>query len=310
MQKINEILTEQQNTAVALGYFDGIHLGHRAVLKLASAEAEYGLVPLCFTFSERPSSVLSGCPANALMTETDKLKLLEQIGIKKVVEADFMALKDMPAKQFFDKILVGKLRAKKLFCGFNYRFGKNGEGDVVLLEELCKKQNIGFVAVKPTMINGQVVSSTLIRKLISDGEVSKANRMLGSRFGFSSVIEHGKQLGRTIGVPTINQPLISSMVVARFGVYASVVTLENGEKYCGVTNIGIKPTVADDTQNPLSETWMPEYDGGEIYGQTADIRLIEFIRQEKKFNGLAQLKTAIDIDKKKAVEIFNNQIDL
>lgn len=304
MQRVFKILPEQQNTAVALGFFDGVHLGHRSVLDSAAREKENGLLPICFTFSESPKTVLSGSLANALMTEDDKLKALEQIGISKVIEADFLKIKDMSATDFFDEILVKRLRAKKLFCGFNYRFGRNGEGDVKLLESLCQKNNIGFMALPPARYDDKIVSSTLIRQLISEGDIKTANNMLCGRFGFSSVIEYGRQLGRTIGTPTINQPLIKELAVPKFGVYVSLITLENGEKYCGVTNIGIKPTVGGTI--PLCETWMPEYRGGEIYGQKTDIRLLDFIRPEKKFGGLDELKTAIQNDSKKAVQIFND----
>ena len=146
------------------------------------------------------------------------------------------------------------------------------------------------------------MSSTLIRKLIAGGNVKKANELLCSRFGFSSVIEHGKRLGRELGTPTINQPLCSELVVPKFGVYASIVTLEGGDTYCGVTNIGIKPTVGGST--PLCETWMPQYKGGEIYGQSADIRLLEFIRSERKFSGIDELKNAIIDNSKTALKIY------
>ena len=116
------------------------------------------------------------------------------------------------------------------------------------------------------------------------------------------MIEHGKRLGRELGTPTINQPLFPKLAVPKFGVYASVVTLENGQKYCGVTNVGIKPTVGGTT--PLWETWMPEYYGGEIYGQSADVRLLEFIRPEKKFENLDTLKNTIVDNGKTALKIF------
>lgn len=305
MQKYNEILPENQNTAVALGFFDGLHIGHRNVIKLAVNEKQNGLLPVCFTFSQSPKSILNKTPANALMTEADKMNTLEKLGVEHMIEADFLSVKDMSAHLFFEEILVKKLQAKKLFCGFNYHFGKNGEGNAEMLEKLCKQHEIELTVIAPATVQGQVVSSTLIRSLIQSGNISLANKLLCSRFGFSSIIEYGRQLGRRIGTPTINQPLCKELVVPKFGVYVSAVTLESGKTYCGVTNIGIKPTVGGTV--PLCESWMPKYDGEEIYGQTADVRLIDFIREEKKFASIDELKSAIAENGKTALKIFENQ---
>lgn len=302
MQNFFEILPEKSGTAIALGYFDGLHKGHRNVLSLAAAEKENGLIPVCFTFSKSPKSVLNGTQSNALMTSEDKIKTLERLGIERTYQADFEKIMNMPAKDFAQKILIDTLKAEKLFCGFNYRYGKNGEGSAETLKSFCDNKGVELTVVPATESEGEVVSSTLIRKLITDGNVKRANELMCSRFGFSSVIEHGKRLGRELGTPTINQPLCSELVVPKFGVYASIVTLENGETYCGVTNIGIKPTVGGNT--PLCETWMPKYKGGEIYGQSADVRLLEFIRKERKFSGIDELKNAIIDNSKTALKIY------
>lgn len=302
MQNFFEILPEKSGTAIALGYFDGLHKGHRNVISLAAAEKENGLTPVCFTFSKSPKSVLNGTQSNALMTNEDKIKTLEGLGIERTYQADFEKIMNMPAKDFAQKILIDTLKAEKLFCGFNYRYGKNGEGSAKTLKSFCESKGIALTIVPATESEGEVVSSTLIRKLIIDGNVKRANELMCSSFGFSSVIEHGKRLGRELGTPTINQPLCSELVVPKFGVYASIVTLESGETYCGVTNIGIKPTVGGNT--PLCETWMPQYKGGEIYGQSADVRLLEFIRPERKFSGIDELKNAILDNSKTALKIY------
>ncbi|MGN0508908.1 MAG: riboflavin biosynthesis protein RibF [Ruminococcus sp.] len=302
MQNFFEILPEKAGTAIALGYFDGLHKGHRNVISLAAAEKKNGLTPVCFTFSKSPKSVLYGTQSNALMTNEDKIKTLERLGIERTYQADFEKIMNMPAKDFAQKILIDTLKAEKLFCGFNYRYGKNGEGSAETLKSFCDSKGITLTVVPAQESEGEVVSSTLIRKLIADGNVKRANELMCSRFGFSSVIEHGKRLGRELGTPTINQPLCSELVVPKFGVYASIVTLESGERFCGVTNIGIKPTVGGNT--PLCETWMPKYSGGEIYGQSADVRLLEFIRPERKFSGIDELKNAIIDNSKTALKIY------
>lgn len=302
MQNFFEILPEKSGTAIALGYFDGLHKGHRNVISLAAAEKKNGLISVCFTFSKSPKSVLYGTQSNALMTNEDKIKTLERLGIERTYQADFEKIMNMPAKDFAQKILIDTLKAEKLFCGFNYRYGKNGEGSAETLKSFCDSKGITLTVVPAQESEGEVVSSTLIRKLIADGNVKRANELMCSRFGFSSVIEHGKRLGRELGTPTINQPLCSELVVPKFGVYASLVTLESGERFCGVTNIGIKPTVGGNT--PLCETWMPKYSGGEIYGQSADVRLLEFIRPERKFSGIDELKNAIIDNSKTALKIY------
>lgn len=302
MQNFFEILPEKSGTAIALGYFDGLHKGHRNVISLAAAEKKNGLTPVCFTFSKSPKSVLNGTQSNALMTNEDKIKTLERLGIERTYQADFEKIMNMPAQNFAQKILIDTLKAEKLFCGFNYRYGKNGEGSAETLKSFCESKGVTLTVVPATESRGEIVSSTLIRKLITYGNVKRANELMCSRFGFSSVIEHGKRLGRELGTPTINQPLCSELVVPKFGVYASIVTLENGETYCGVTNIGIKPTVGGNT--PLCETWMPKYKGGEIYGQSADVRLLEFIRPERKFSGIDELKNAIIDNSQTALEIY------
>lgn len=302
MQNFFEILPEKSGTAIALGYFDGLHKGHRNVISLAAAEKKNGLTPVCFTFSKSPKSVLNGTQSNALMTNEDKIKTLERLGIERTYQADFEKIMNMPAQDFAQKILIDTLKAEKLFCGFNYRYGRNGEGSAETLKSFCESKGVTLTVVPATESRGEIVSSTLIRKLITDGNVKRANELMCSRFGFSSVIEHGKRLGRELGTPTINQPLCSELVVPKFGVYASIVTLENGETYCGVTNIGIKPTVGGNT--PLCETWMPKYKGGEIYGQSADVRLLEFIRPERKFSGIDELKNAIIDNSQTALKIY------
>lgn len=306
MQTFYEILPEKNETAVALGYFDGLHKGHRNVITLTAAQKANGLTPICLTFSKSPKSVLTGTPQNALMTRQDKIKTLTDLGIERVYEADFEKMKNMSAYCFAKEILLDTLRAKKLFCGFNYRYGINGEGDVNSLRAFCEQNDVELTVISPQQSEGEVVSSTLIRELISNGNIKRANELLCGRFGFCSVIEHGKRLGRELGTPTINQPLCSDLVVPKFGVYASIVTLENGDTYCGVTNIGIKPTVGGTTE--LCETWMPNYTGEEIYGQKADIRLIEFIREEKKFSSIEELKHTIIDNSKTALKIYENTI--
>ncbi|MBQ1507056.1 MAG: riboflavin biosynthesis protein RibF [Ruminococcus sp.] len=304
MQGFYELLPERSDTAVALGYFDGLHIGHRNVISLAANEKQNGLTPVCFTFIQSPKSVITGNRVGEIMSKKDKLRILSELGIEHTYQVDFRELMSLGARDFVLEILIGKLRAKKLFCGFNYRFGKNAGGDAEYLSTLCEENNVGLTVVPPERRDGEVVSSTLVRELISEGKIEKANELLCSLFGFTASVEHGKKLGRELGTPTINQPLDENLVVPRYGVYASVVTLESGEKYCGVTNIGIKPTVGG--KLPLCETWLPEYHGKELYGQEADVRLLKFLRPEQKFESLVKLKETIIQNGREALDYYNS----
>lgn len=306
MQTFFELLPESGKTAVALGYFDGIHAGHRRVISGAANERQNGLTPVCLTFSESPKSVLQKSDCGELMTARDKRREMEKLSIEHLYFCDFRAVMNISAEDFISRILLDTLKAEKIFCGFNYRFGRNGAGNVELLREICEKSGAQVCVIPPVMQGGDIVSSTLIRGLIKSGDVRSANELLQSHFGFSSEIIHGQHLGRILGTPTINQPLKRELVVPKFGVYASCITLENGEKYCGVTNIGVKPTVGK--FSALCETWMPDFSGGEIYGQTADVRLLDFIRDEMKFPCVDALKNAILDNARTAKKIYSDLI--
>ena len=305
MQCYFELTKQLNNTAVALGFFDGLHRGHRSVLEPAAEQIKNGLIPVCLTFDKSPKAVITGLSVPMLMTHGDKIKALEKLGIKKTYFIDFKSIMDLSAGEFFDTVIVNALKAKKLYCGFNYRFGKNAEGDTGTLGRLCEENGIELTVVPPYTVGREVVCSSLIKQKISCGRVGEANLMLGSLFGFTAPVEHGKRLGRELGTPTINQAIRDGLILPRFGVYASVVTLENGERYCGVTNVGVKPTVGG--EKPLWETWMPDYRGGELYGQTADVRLLDFIREEKKFDTLLNLKKEIFANSKVALAIYEKQ---
>lgn len=291
MEIFYDIPAEANGTAVALGFFDGVHAGHRDVLSAAAKEEKNGLTSVCFTFSKSPAEVIGGEKIYSIMTREDKLAALEKIGIKHTCFADFKSLMNLSAREFAEKILFERLRAQKLFCGFNYRFGRRAEGDVRLLGELCENRGASLTVIPPHEIGGMVVSSTQIKILLCRGEVERANKMLCAPFGFKCEIVHGRRLGRELGTPTLNMTPPDGIIMPKFGVYASEVTLESGARFCGVTNVGIKPTVGGKT--PLWETWMPDYHGGEIYGQQADVRLLSFIRPEKKFDSLDELKRRI-----------------
>ena len=280
--------------SLALGAFDGLHLGHRAVLEAALGPgAGPRLSPQVFTFKRSPS----GEPS--LITGEDKAAILSGMGMERVYSMDFRGLRDMEAEGFARDILLGRLNARRLCCGEDFRFGRGARGDVELLARLCGEYGAQLMVVPPVLDGGEKVSSTRIRRAVAEGDILTANRLLGRPFGFNLEVIHGNHIGTGLGTPTINQALPEELALPRFGVYAAWCETESG-RYYGVCNIGVKPTVGSD--RVLAETWMPEFDG-DLYGQRVRVELMDFIRAERKFSSLDQLKEEIRRNAIRAKEI-------
>ena len=286
MKCYQDLQTPEGELAAALGSFDGLHLGHRQVI--GNTLSAPGLRPAVITFQQNPSVSLQKKPVPLLTTNEQKLALLEEMGVEVVYLLPFDRIRDMEPEDFVEA-LYRVCRIRALSCGFNFRFGKNGRGDAGLLKELCREKGIELSVTPPVSVAGETVSSTRIRACLEQGDVQQAGQLLGRPFGYDFEVTHGRKLGRTWGTPTINQPFPQGYVLPRFGVYASLVEVE-GQKYYGVTNIGVKPTVGSDCA--LSETWIPEF-SGDLYGKKVPVELLDFIRPERKFDSLDQLKNEI-----------------
>lgn len=286
MKCYQDLQTPEGELAAALGSFDGLHLGHRQVI--GNTLSAPGLRPAVITFQQNPSGSLQKKPVPLLTTNEQKLALLEEMGVEVVYLLSFEQIRDMEPEDFVEA-LYRVCRVRALSCGFNFRFGKNGRGDAGLLKELCREKGMELSVTPPVSVAGETVSSTRIRACLEQGDVQQAGQLLGRPFGYDFEVTHGRQLGRTWGTPTINQPFPQGYVLPRFGVYASLVEVE-GQKYYGVTNIGVKPTVGSDCA--LSETWIPEF-SGDLYGKKVPVELLDFIRPERKFDSLDQLKNEI-----------------
>ena len=286
MKCYQDLQTPEGELAAALGSFDGLHLGHRQVI--GNTLSAPGLRPAVITFQQNPSVSLQKKPVPLLTTNEQKLALLKEMGVEVVYLLPFDRIRDMEPEDFVEA-LYRICRVRALSCGFNFRFGKNGRGDAGLLKELCREKGIELSVTPPVSVAGETVSSTRIRACLEQGDVQQAGQLLGRPFGYDFEVTHGRQLGRTWGTPTINQPFPAGYVLPRFGVYASLVEVE-GQKYYGVTNIGVKPTVGSDCA--LSETWIPEF-SGDLYGKKVPVELLDFIRPERKFDSLDQLKNEI-----------------
>ena len=278
---------------IALGFFDGVHLGHRAVIGACKKDSG-GLPCVVLTFRESPARVLGKAAPPLLSPNPRKAQLLEKAGADEVIFADFAALKDMTPGEFVRKILRGCLNARRVYCGFNYRFGKNGSGDTAALKELCGAHGISVSVCEPVSCGGEQISSSLIRRRIASGEIERANEMLGYRYAVEGEIGSGAQVGSAIGFPTVNIPIAGGVVTPFCGVYASNIII-GGESCRGATNIGVHPTVGAKEQ-PLCETFLLDFEGGDLYGRHATCELISFIRPEKRFDSLEALTAQIEKD--------------
>ncbi len=284
-----KIMTHKNKYVLALGMFDGLHKGHLKVLETALEMAnKLGAKSGVLTFDENPAKVL-GADVKTLLTNENKDKIIKTLGYGKLFKINFLKVKDLTPKEFVKSVLINDLGAVHLVCGENFRFGKNAQGNTTVLEEICKHYGIGLSVVTHVTDNDITISSTIIRNALKNGDVATANCLLGRNFGFNFKVVKGNKIGRTLGTPTINQHFPKDFIVPKYGVYASLVYVNN-KVYCGVTNIGVKPSIGK--YDPLSETWIQDFDL-DIYGKDIRVELVDFIREEKKFENLDMLKEEI-----------------
>ncbi|MDP4119845.1 MAG: bifunctional riboflavin kinase/FAD synthetase [Bacillota bacterium] len=301
MEVYQSIKNISQPTAVALGLFDGIHLGHQAVVSAAVEKKCDGLIPTVLTFSQNPKEIITGKQIPRILSKSDQEKIFSEMGVELFFRLSFPEFQNMSGEDFVKTVLFESLNAKKVFCGFNYHFGHGGKQNAHDLKKLCSAYGIEAITIPKVTCDGEVVSSSRIRSLIMKGAVSTANHLLGGRcFSFTAEVITGNRLGRTLGTPTINQRFEDGFILPKFGVYASVLNLD-GKYYVGVTNIGMKPTVGSTI--PLAETWIPDFNG-DLYGKIITVKLVTFIRSEKKFKNIEDLKRAIYKDAEKAKKLL------
>ena len=288
-----------QNTVVALGNFDGLHIGHKKVLDKAIALAgEKKLLPVALLFDEHPRKYTLGKRPPILMTDEMRDKKLCEMGFT-VVKMSFSRLRDLEPDDFLDKISE-TLHVKAVCCGFNYHYGKNGAGDIRTLESGCRRSGIELYWQTAAYYDGEPISATRIRKALFDGNIKAANAMLGRPFSYELTVVEGDKRGRVLGFPTINQVFPDGFAVPKFGVYASKVQI-GSQWYPSVTNIGIRPTI--ETEFLRSETHIIGF-SGDLYGKNIEVHLLEHTRPEKKFEGLKELAETIANDTQTAKRIY------
>ena len=294
MQIFDTLKKTEYKTSLALGFFDGVHLGHQNVIKTAVKNAHGHCKSAVLTFKKSPSATLNKACKPMLSTNEEKCRLFEKLGVEIVFCIDFEEICHLSAQEFVKTVLCDTLNAEFASVGFNYHFGKGGTATADDLVAMCKKLCIKSQMCVPVTYKGEAVSSTRIRECIQNGEIEDANAMLGYEFAVSGEIKSGNHIGTKISSPTINQPLNPEVITPKFGVYATKVTIDC-KTYIGATNIGVHPTVGE--CSPVCETHLLDFSGGNLYSLDATTRLIHFIRPEQNFSSLSDLKDQIEKDK-------------
>lgn len=285
--------------AVALGSFDGLHLGHMAVINKALSFKAEGYVPCALVFDVHPMSVAgAGAPAE-LMTVQARDEMLTSLGLE-IKKVSFDSIMGLSAREFVSEVLLKELNAGAVCCGYNYHFGCGAKADSSELSMLCGEFDIACEVAEKIEYDGVAVSSTRIREALQNGDIESANAMLGREFSYDFVVVSGDRRGRLIGAPTINQNFPDGFIVPKFGVYVSAVFVD-GQLHPAVTNIGRRPSFTCDDLR--SETCIMDF-SGDLYGKNIEVKLIKYIRPERVFNSLEELGNQIAVDAKKAKDVF------
>lgn len=291
---------DRRYLAVALGNFDGLHLGHVALINRARALAdEKGGEVLLLTFDPHPLAVLTDKAPALLTGREEKRRLADELGVDFLLELPFTPeLAAMSAEDFVQKILYEQLRADLLAVGFNFRFGARGRGDVATLKSLDKLFAMQTLVLPPFEVDGEAVSSSRIRELLAAGKVRLANRLLGHSFALTGEVIHGQRLGRTLGFATANLTAKAGLALPAYGVYAAWGYVAGG-RFAAVVNIGVRPTVAE-ASVPTIEAHLLDVEGLELYGQQMRLELVAEIRPERKFEDVAALAAQMERDREVA----------
>lgn len=283
-------------SVLCLGNFDGVHAGHMALIreaiqKKAVLSAKYGDVVsgACF-FRTPPSDYMLASPIPQLTTFEQKLELFAHCGLDYAFVMDFSEIGELSPADFVNSVLKQDFHCVYAVCGYNFHFGKSAAGDATLLDTLMKGE---LSVIAPVLVDGNIVSSSAIRQKIADGEMHLIPPLLGRPYCIQAEVLHGKALGRTIGIPTVNQYFPGNLAVPKLGIYITQ-TAVNGKERPSVTNVGIRPSVDDGTRVNC-ETHILDFDG-DLYGQCVTVRFIKRLRDEIRFESLDALKEQIQRD--------------
>lgn len=282
--------------AMALGFFDGVHIGHAALLnKTKQRAAEIGAMPSVLTFDVHPDTLVFNVEVPLINSAIGRKDIINRcFGIDNVVFIHFnQKVMRMDWREFIDE-LINELDIAWLVVGHDFCFGYKGLGTALRLKAYCEEKGICCDIIEPVCRDGIVVSSTEIRKLIQNGEIEKANEYLGHPHMLSDTVRSGYHLGTKMGTPTINMKIPEGVVIPRHGVYAAKVVLDDGSEHISVTNVGVRPTVSDSDAVSV-ESFILDFDGN-LYDRQARVEFYSFLRDEKKFDSIAELGEQIKRD--------------
>lgn len=287
--EIFKTLNYNPNLSLALGFFDGVHLGHKTVIKSAVNYArKNGNKSAVITFAEHPCQILRGIQPEYILTKSEREKAIEALGVDYLYELDFMSISNLTADEYLKDVIVKYFSPKSISTGWNHSFGRKKSGNVEFLRENQEKYGYKYFELPPKMLDDEIISSTCIRNYLSEGEIAYANKMLGREFEISGEVIKGQQIGRTIGFRTANIKYPTELVELPHGVYA--VETNFGK---GIANYGSRPTV--NGSGALLEVHILNFNQ-DIYGQKLDVKFEKMLRPERKFSSLEELKQQITTD--------------
>ena len=285
-----------EGCVLTLGFFDGVHIAHRDLINKSREIADDMGIPLgVFTF--RADEQMKPDTKRLYSTE-ERLEIFREIGVDFVVLVDFTSVRSLSPEDFVKDVLVKKIGCKIAVVGYNFRFGKNAQGDADTLCKLMAECGGRGEMREELTLDGQTISATLVRSLLEQGRTEEANRLLGKPFRLFSTVEHGNGMGKSFGYPTINTKIEAWRISLRRGVYRTAVKIKNN-LFAGLTNIGVCPTFKE--RELHAETYILDF-AGDLYGEKAEIFLLEFMRDEMRFESEKELIMQINIDKKQAIE--------
>ena len=285
---------------IALGFFDGMHLGHRMLLARAKRYAEKMKLPFgVFTF-KTDSDIKKG--EGRIYSDKARASLIESEGVDFMISADFSDLAEMSPEKFVTDVLIGGIKARVAVAGFNYRFGKDARGDAQMLSELMRADGGDALICEGYKVNGDVVSATEIRELLLSGEIEKANLLLGAPYRITGTVNHGRGVGSGMGFPTVNTSVKNGMINPKNGVYRTAVVID-GKIFTAITNVGVCPTF--EKREIHHETYIIGYNG-DLYDRDIEIYFLNYLREEIAFSSEKQLIMQITIDKSRAINEFGD----
>ncbi len=291
---VNSTDFKLKNSVITLGKFDGMHIGHQHLISQVISYKNQGYNAVMFSFSYHPGNLLSNKEVKLIYTEEEKLQKIKSAGIDILISYPFTKeTMMMEPEDFIKNVLIDNIDAKVIVVGEDFRFGYKRKGDINLLKQLEEKYEFKTIVCKKLKLDDTVVSSSMIRSKLMNGDIRKVNAMLGQVYSIQGEVRHGRKIGRTLGTPTTNIIPASDKLMPASGVYVSK-TIIDEKSHFSVTNIGMKPTVGQENKKTV-ETYIIDFKK-DLYGKNIVVELYDYLRAEVKFDSLDELKSAMEKD--------------